>query len=100
MSPDFPGPISSPAAVCPSMHEPLANTRFLKLCDALATCQRCEGRGICPGLRKGVGVGAPTKGALEFRCTARLAPMPDITARLGGITAAVTVGVRDIAVVE
>ena len=55
-APRFPGLISSPAAVCPSMLAPLANTRFLKLCDALATCrQRCEGRGICPGLRKAVG---------------------------------------------
>src|ERR1700756_2963038 len=68
MSPDFPGLISSPAAVCPSMLAPLANTRFLKLCDALATCQqRCEGPGICPGLRKAVGVGAPTKGSLHGR---------------------------------
>ena len=55
-APRFPGLISSPAAVCPSMLAPLANTRFLKLCDALATCQqRCEGPGICPGLRKAVG---------------------------------------------
>src|ERR1700730_14294307 len=55
-APQFPGLISSPAAVCPSILADLANTRFLKLCDALATCrQRCEGRGICPGLRKAVG---------------------------------------------
>jgi hypothetical protein len=54
-----------PAAVCPSMHVPLANARFLKLCDALATCrQRCEGRGICFGPPN---VGAPTKDSLHGR---------------------------------
>jgi hypothetical protein len=66
--PRFPRPYFIPGRRLPVNACALANARFLKLCDALATCrQRCEGRGICFGPRKAVGVGAPTKDSLHGR---------------------------------
>jgi hypothetical protein len=83
-APRFPGLISSPAAVCPSMLAPLANTRFLKLCDALATCRQRRKDGELSWAAEGRRVGAPAKGSLHGRWnSAALQDFSPVHVRIG-----------------